>query len=335
MQKILIVQLRQLGDILLTTPHLRAVRKAFPKAQIDFLSHDMGKLILKNNPYLTSHITYNEKQTLLSSLKLMGFLRRQRYDLVIDFMYNPRSALLSAATAAKRRVAFPSRRNWFYTDIILQPKESIYIVKEKFELTNSVGIENAGIGLDLPFEKKDARVFLDFVSENQIKLDTDLLVCLSPTHRRVERIWPEQRYAELADQLTSLGRFKIVWLWGPGEKDFVERARSLMKSSSFLAPRTSFSELAAFIANCDYFIGNSNGPSHVAVAGDTPSLQLHGPTIAKTWCPNDERHRSIQKASMDDITTEEVLQSFTALSTDIENKVGQKHEKGVRMHWQD
>ncbi len=86
-----------------------------------------------------------------------------------------------------------------------------------------------------------------------------------------------------------------------------------------MAPETKLSELGDLIARCQLFIGNSNGPSHIAVAVDTPSLQLHGPTNALAWCPDTDRHTYIQSRTwkMADISLSEVLEKVAALSAQI------------------
>ena len=108
-------------------------------------------------------------------------------------------------------------------------------------------------------------------------------VVLSPTHRRLVRQWPKSSYAALADRLVAEWGAHVLWAWGPGERGFVTEAMGLCKQKTFLCPETTFRELAALFANCDLFVGNSNGPSHVAVAAGLPSFQLHGPTRLRAW----------------------------------------------------
>ena len=78
---------------------------------------------------------------------------------------------------------------------------------------------------------------------------------------------------------------EIIWLWGPGKKILLKMLCHFCKEKAHLAPKTGFREMAALIAQTDLFIGNSNGPSHVAVSCNTPSIQLHGPTSLVSWCP--------------------------------------------------
>ena len=116
---------------------------------------------------------------------------------------------------------------------------------------------------------------------------------MSPTHRRDNRSWELQKYALLSDYLVKNWDANVIWLWGPGEEEVVDRAMGLTKEKSYKAPKTGFREMAALVGQSDFFVANSNGPSHVAVSCNTPSLQLHGPTNEISWCPLDENHRAV------------------------------------------
>src|SRR5689334_6867479 len=118
MERILVIQLRQLGDILLTTPVLRAIKKERPKANLTFLSHAMGRLILEQSPFLDEHFYYSDQSTKREEWKLAKTLRERRFDLVFDFMNNPRSAFYSFLSRGTLRYAFRSARRPAYTEIV-------------------------------------------------------------------------------------------------------------------------------------------------------------------------------------------------------------------------
>jgi ADP-heptose:LPS heptosyltransferase len=115
-----------------------------------------------------------------------------------------------------------------------------------------------------------------------------------------------ERWAELAVWLEKSKNAKVIWIWGPGEEQEIDDVIKLSGGVGVKSPKTTFRELAALIKESHLFIGNSNGPSHVAVAMDTSSIQLHGPTSAVSWCPMTERHRAVQRFRMDDITLQDI-----------------------------
>jgi ADP-heptose:LPS heptosyltransferase len=269
----------------------------------------MGRHILEDNPYLHQIHYYNEADGVLSQLSLWQKLRTECYDVVIDFMNNPRSGLMTFFSGGKKRISFKSKRSIFYNHLEEHDDKVNYIVREKFRLLRPLGLEAQKVGLTLPWFDNHTAVLKEFLAKNESFANANRRVFLSPTHRRPIRKWPAGRYAELADRLVQDWQAEVVWLWGPGEEEEVRSAQGLCKGRTLLAPKTSFRELAALMANGDLFVGNSNGPSHVAVAVDIPSLQLHGPTDEKAWCPDNAKHRAMTPASrnLGDLSVQQVF----------------------------
>jgi heptosyltransferase-3 len=336
-ERILVIQLRQLGDILLTTPCLRAIKRERPKARLTFLSHAMGGLVLDHCPSLDEHFSYDGSWTKRQEWKLACTLRERRFDLVFDFMDNPRSAFYAWMTGAPRRVGFRSARRPAYTLAVPRPPEPRYIVHEKFALLQAAGFlqgevlgprppptpdqagaraEAAALARDaliLPWFEAQTQPLLRLIGANPQFRAAPLRVALSPTHRRPARRWPLERYAAIADRLTREWGAVVLWIYGPGEEAAVDQAMALCQEATLKAPRTNFREMAALIGNVDLFIGNSNGPSHVAVAAGICSLQLHGHTTASSWCPMTERHRAVQSPDYGrtDRTMDQMMQAVT------------------------
>jgi heptosyltransferase-3 len=302
--RILVIQLRQLGDILLTTPVLRALREAYPQASIDMMTYPMGRLIIPGNPLVRKHLVAPQ-EGVTEALRFVRTLRGESYDVVYDFIGTPRSAVIARLARAKARVGFDTGRGGFYTKVVPRGRGESYIVEEKLrllgELTHSVDLR-----LMLPWNETDAGVSRMFYFEHPYLAETRRRVMLSPTHRRSERKWGQSQWADLAVWLERDQGAKVLWAYGPGEEAEIDQIRSLAKGAGTKIPATTFRELAAMVASADLFIGNSNGPSHIAVAVNTPSIQLHGPTRLASWCPLTNRHRGIQMESMEAIKINDV-----------------------------
>jgi ADP-heptose:LPS heptosyltransferase len=271
----------------------------------------MGKLIIPGNSLVRRHLIAPQKGV-LDSLRFVRQLQKYRYDAVIDFMSTPRSAMLARLVKAKRRISFASGRKHFFTDVVPRDGVPDYIVREKFRLLTPLDIQSDDVRLMLPWDDGDAGASKIFMSESEKLLRSKRRVMLSPTHRRSERKWSSEAWAELAQWLEQTQNAAVVWAWGPGEEEEVKAIMKLARGAGVMAPKTSFRELAALTAACDLFIGNSNGPSHVAVAVNTPSIQLHGPTSAVSWSPLTNRHRGIQQETMQNI-------SVASVKTEIES----------------
>ena len=341
MRNILVIQLRQLGDILLTTPVVRSLKEHFSEARLAFLCHPMGKMILDDNPYIDEVITYNPEQSLWEGLLFLKELRARYFDLVFDYMYNPRSALFSVATGAKHRVSFESKRGIFYNKLVKQSREVDYVIRKKFELLKVMNIPTGSEQMILPWEKQHLALVENFFKVvPQFELAT-IRVVIAATHRRKHRRWELKKYAALADKLVRKWDAQIVWLWAPGEEEVVDEAIDYCEMVTFKSPPTKFRELVALMSNCDLFIGNSNGSSHVAVAVGIHSLQLHGPSLAKSWCPANDRHHFVRASEieidgvgdMKDITIDAVWNELEVMRPNIQKAAQKRQSHKIRDSW--
>lgn len=330
-QRILLVQLRQLGDILLTTPCIKAVKTALPNAQVSFLAHPMAGPILKGNSYLDQFYSYDPEGGLKGFVSLVRELRRQRFHVIADFMHNPRSALLSVAgsTSGCLRATMAGRRNMLYHHHYQAPHE--YIVREKLGLLTSLGLKGPFDQLPLfPWDERDIGPATHVVDGPRANAPAGPRVVLSATHRRPQRRWPKSHYIELARYLYNAWNADIIWIWGPGEEDFVLDIIKDTPVPSRICPKTSLKELAALLANCHFFVGNSNGPSHIAVSQDTPSFQIHGHTSLVSWCPLTNRHRGIEALDKS-VSAEEMIRGIPVdvVLTEVEKmrEIVQNHQR--------
>jgi heptosyltransferase-3 len=298
-KKILLIQLRQIGDVLMCTPALRALRSRYKDTYIAFLIEKESSDLLSLNPYLNEVIVVDKKKykNPFYSLKQIWKVRKNSFDLVIDFLGNPRSAYFSFLSGAKHRVGYdyPFRR-YFYNMVIKNDKTPKYAALTRLDALKILGIENYEVGLDF-FISDEARLFAKkFFEESKIDAK-DLLVSISPTSRRSFRRWALERYARLADWLISQFNARIILVWGPGERGFVEKIKHFMKKDPIISYETkNLFELGAILKRCDLHMGNDNGTKHIAVAMGKPTITIYGPANPISWTPPDfSRHKFLKK----------------------------------------
>ncbi len=309
-QKVLIVQFSQLGDILLTTPCLRELN--FNGADVHFLSFPMGKLILKNNSYLKHHWILDPDASINNQWKLLRSLRAERFDVIFDFINTPRSAFVTRFARSKKSIAFESKRRFFYNVLVPADRSSLYIVDEKFLLLKKLGILPKNYLLDFFWFKKNLPE--EIITFQRTLNTSKTIVWMSSTHKRLARRWPKEKFAVLADILVEKCNAKIIWCWGPGEEEIARECQILMRSESILAPSSTLEELGFLLAHGDIFIGNSNGPSHVAVSQRLPTLQIHGPTACVSWCPPIGHKAVGGECDIKQVSIESVIKAFYELS---------------------
>ena len=290
--KILIIQLRRIGDVLLTTPIIEALREHFPSSKIDFLVEKPAYDVLTGNPYLSNIILSDKK--LSEQIKLINRIRKQKYNLVFDFLGNPRSAWITFFSKAKYRVGFnfPGRKLAY--NICVRKNDKIkYVVDFKLEALKSIGI-NATRKKMFFHIPDNAKFFADNLLHNYINKNR-LRIGMAPASRRKARMWPKQYFAEIADRLIEKYNSQIILLWGPGEKQIVEKIACLMRNKPLIMPPTDIKQLAAFIEECNVLITNDNGPMHISVAVGTPTVTVYGPTNSDNWNPpNEQFHRAVK-----------------------------------------
>lgn len=139
-------------------------------------------------------------------------------------------------------------------------------------------------------------------------------------------------YAALADRFLSLPDTAVLWIWGPGEEAEIDEVIALTKGQSIKAPPTKFRELAALLAQCELFVGNSNGPSHAAVSVNMATLQLHGLTQARAWSPLNDAHHALQAQGGDltQLSVDRVWSEYLQMAPLLEKKADARQLHGVK-----
>lgn len=293
-RNILVTQLRQVGDVLLTTPAVKVLRDHYPHSRISYLTETGPATLLEGNPHLDAIIRRNRKSGVLQDWQLAFTLRKARYDLVLDFFCNPRSAWLSFMTGARYRVAaYHAGRSWWYTHAPRLPDVQEYTAERKLALLRAIGIHGELVPPILNIAAS-AKQYIDaFFKTHQIREDTPV-VTIDPTSRRPARRWIPERYVQLADRLTEQCQATVIFVWGPGEKEDVDALVRQGRFHHLLACPTDLMQLSALIARSWLEIGASSAPQHIAVAVGTPSLTIMGPTNPVNWTYPSPLHRTVQ-----------------------------------------
>jgi lipopolysaccharide heptosyltransferase II len=283
-KRILLIQLKRAGDVLVTTPVLPALRQALPDAWIDFLVDAPWAPLLEHNPNLNGVQTFEG-----AAWRTWRRLRAASYDWIIDFQSSPRSVIAGLYSGARRRVGYrvPFWGRWFHHSI-RRPGREVSVTEGKMALVRSILADIGPAG--------DHRVFLTGPerawAKEQIDGSAKRTIGLIPTHRHPVRRWPGESFAGVARRLVSQG-VAVWWFWGPGEKEYVEGFQRQVPGSH-LIPSASLRQMAALLEQCRGVVTNDNGPMHLAVAVGTPTITMYGPTDPESWNPGGDPHRVVQ-----------------------------------------
>jgi len=312
--KILIIQYKPFGDVLLNTGYLPALRAAFPEATIDYLVQKPYTTILENNACIDNIIVMNKLKTgtlayAADRLHLILRIRRENYDVVIDQARGPGAAEITLFSGAQYRIGWHKTKkwswfkghNWVYNYRELK-NHNIYSARAKFGLLRPLGIQeiphNTYIHV-LPESENKVRNWL-----KQVGILNKSIAVFSPVTPIRKRQWNFRRFAEVADMVTEKYGFNVVLLWGPGEKKKVEHMASLMKNMPLVAPPTTFNEAAAMLKHARIYFGNNGGIHHLAVAAGTPTVTVFGPgTSPLKWAAwHMPQHTYLINSDLDEYT---------------------------------
>ena len=293
-ERILVIQFRQIGDVLLSTPVLRALRSAYPQSYIAFLTEPSPGRVLQSNPLLDEVIIRPRHATWRQQWQLLRRIRRRRFELVIDLIGNPRSAVLTRLSGARHRLAFARfPRSLLYTMLVPHhyPVPE-YTVAKRLRLLEPLGIRATDLTPTLPYTQREQDAVAAFLRAHAIT-SQELLVCIDPTHHVPTRQWPGDHFSALVDMLGERLNARVLLLWGPGEEAQVQAIAAAARSHPVLIPAWDLHMLAALLAQADLFIGCNSAPLHVAVSQGIPTLTIMGATHSVNWIPPEPRHRAV------------------------------------------
>ena len=303
--KILLIRLRLIGDVVFTTPVVRALKRVFPAAHLSYLVEREAAPVVAGNPNLDSVIVIERSRgarRLLDDVRLARRLRRERFDIVIDLHGGPRSSWLALATGAPRRIGYDiAGRRWMYTRTVGRPRElrARHSVVNQWDLVEAIEGWPGGVpqpvhdAVEMAADPGAESRIAARLREAGVGADDELIVIHVSAGNPFRR-WPEAAFVQLAAELARTGdRRRIILSSGPSDREaaarILRRARAALPSE--LAGRImdfgefSIAELRALVARGRLFIGGDTGPLHVAATTATPIVGVYGPTLAARSSP--------------------------------------------------
>ena len=264
--RILLMRLSSLGDVILTTPTARAVRRTFPKARIAFLTYARYLPVYANNPRVNAAIGLEDGPA--GAAAALKRLRKERFDLSIDLHGKRKTALLARLAGIPRRAGVGSARS--------AARGNVHAVRQGLRALQRTGV------LDR-FGPADEEMEF-FTSAADDRAAARLLegaarprVGFFPGASWIQRMWMPERFAETANRVIDrLGGSALV-TGGPHERDRVARIAEMTGGRARAFLDLPLGTLAALIRGCDLFVSCDSGPMHLSAAVQTPTAGLFGP----------------------------------------------------------
>lgn len=295
-RNILVIKLRYLGDVLLATPTLHALKTAHPASRVTALVNRGTEEILYANPHVDDIIPL-DRGSLIEQCRFALQIRRRRFDTVVDLTDGDRAAFLTWVSGATVRVGFNAEDRWTgrcYTTVV-RGNEGSHRIERDLAALSPLGIKAQD---HLPriwlSAEDDARVE-QLVRDLAIPTDRPWVV-IQPGARYWFKAWPTERFADLADRLTDRFDCQVLVGGSPEEQPLTESVVKQAKSRVLnIAGRSNVRTLAALLKRSALFVGNDTGIMHIAAAIGTPVVGLFGPSNPIEWGPRGGPAETIYK----------------------------------------
>lgn len=278
MKKILIIRFSSIGDIVLTSPVIRAVRNKYSESHISMLIKEEFAPLIKDCPYLDDVIILKKNERISG---LVNRLKDNKYDIIIDIHHNIRSLYLDYTLSVKKRLIYKKNilKRWLLLNLhinLLNRNSSV--IESYFEALKPLDIENDNKGLEIWINKYDEEKAEDFFKK--YINSNNLLIGLAPFAHWETKCWPLEYYLKLMSNLSLKIDCRFIIFGGPGEDKKLENMFEKLPNKPIIAiGRLNLMSQAALITKCQYFVGNDTGLMHVADAANIPLITFMGPTV--------------------------------------------------------
>lgn len=274
------LQQNLLGDVVLSTGIIRALREDFPQSKIGFLVPP-GPAPLVRLPFIDELIVYTKGMPLRPVISQIS-----KYDVAICLDFKYRSALLPFLAGIPVIAGIAHKRKLLMTNPVPRPEDSeqMYFTRYMAKvIRQSLGLEfKADITRLCVAEASEAdRLQVQGLLANLPEATTK--ICIAPFSSTAAKDWPADCYAELLERLRQIGKFSFVIVGTPGDKSkyFPVDAPDVLD----LRGATSVAQMPEVMRHLDYFIGSCSAPLHIAAAVDLPKVAFYGPTSPLKWAP--------------------------------------------------
>jgi heptosyltransferase-1 len=285
--RILIVRLSAIGDVVHGIPVLCALRSTMPGAYLGWVVEGRAADLLDGHPALDAlvRVPRGWLRSPREVWRLRQRLRALRFDTAIDLQCLTKSAVAAWLSGARRRIGKAGEdgrelSRWFHNELVAAGGD--HVIDHYLELLRPLGIESPEVRFDLPERAEDRQSIESFLRTRG--LTRRRFAILNPGAGWPSKIWPAERYGELARHLARNHGVESIAVWGgAAEQPLAEAIVRSGDGHARLAPPTTMTELAALCRRATLFVGSDTGPMHLAVAVGTPTISMHGPSRAE-WC---------------------------------------------------
>ncbi|HEV2298430.1 MAG TPA: glycosyltransferase family 9 protein [Candidatus Acidoferrales bacterium] len=286
---VLIVRLRSLGDLVLTTPVISALHAWRPDLQLSVLAEEPHAAVLEGNPAVA--------EVLLAKnfVPMARELRRRHFPVVFNQHAGPKSAMLVAAIGVPVRVCWERRQfSFIYNVLASEPAGPMHTVEHRIQQFYAAGLPRGPIPRAQVYPQPDAReAVARTLAQKGIAAGNEYAV-LRPGAKYYTKRWAIEKFISIARWLRERRGIEPVFNLGNAEADIADEVRRACGEEFALLDGLDLRQLIALIAGCRLFVANDSGPTHLAAAAGRPVVAIFGSSSSVHWRPWATRHRVVQ-----------------------------------------
>ncbi|MCK5305934.1 MAG: glycosyltransferase family 9 protein [Candidatus Omnitrophica bacterium] len=300
--RILLIKTERIGDLVLSTPAIRAIKQNFPRASVSIIINSYTKAIVENDPHLDEIIVYDVKgahKSLIEKIRFIKDLRKKKFDIAVDLNTRPFFFLpvwLLCLSAAKITLGLDNFGRGLFYNIKVKPRRKPRpLTEEVLHILSPLGISTPDRQLRLFLREEDKVYIQKYLNEKGVRKN-DLVVGIHPGGYYETLRWVEDGYAKVTQHLIKERKAKVFFVGNRKERDLVDRITALTNGGPInLAGKITLGQLMAIISRCNLFIGNSSGPLNIALGFGISTISFLGPSIPERWRPSGEKNIVFRK----------------------------------------
>ena len=279
----------RIGDMFCTTPAFRALREAYPNAQIDLVASSGNGAVVEDNPHIDNLFTFPLKKMWQWPLHFLRY-KFAGYDMVVAF--NAQSKTTSRMVKfinAPHSVGTWDRGTEGYYGQTVRYRNGDHTIDFQLQVAAELGAPSDDTSMVFPVSD-------ELMVKAQVKFPPrdgkKRVAVFIGNAKKVDTRWPEGKFVELVERMIERGDVDVHIVAGPGDEELLDGFS--WTENCALYPGGSLQELGAFLKTCDLFVTSSSGPMHLAAAVDAPMVAILADYTFECWRPLSDIHRIVQ-----------------------------------------
>lgn len=299
-KKILVIrQDDRIGNLVLTTPLLSALRRFFPKAHIYYLASQTFHTLFRNSSLVDQIFVAKKKRYIFHPLSLVFFIRKirkQRFDLAFDASdennFSLNNSFLAYLSGAKYRIGYQKPHSSLFLNLEV-PSSNLqrHASQMHLDLLRFLVGDFQGDDLRMELDPENRLFVKKYLKEKDIRPD-DFLIGIN-IGGRGEKRWDLENFTQLADWLADEFDAKVIFIWGPEEKKIIKGMTLKNENKQILSELFPLPVLSALIERCNLFVSGDTGAMHLSTAVGTPTLALFLDSDPIKFGPQGKTHKII------------------------------------------